>query len=359
MTLKRVDPNGTIEINFPSLSGITVVGAGNTLADASDATYVEGDPDGLNYDVEMDALASYDDGDPITLHVRLSLESEDHTGTEADLFFFLQDNHPTNISGTYYVGQFTSSSYNTAAAFPPPFDGTPKELVLPLAVRPGHTLAECVAVLESGTAYVAVNSLHIVDAGPLHARVYEMWIEVGETVLSPCYETLTATTWDQWADGDDGTSVALGVAGATYSELTPYDGRSILDITANFRASSTETTESTINSIEVGDAWDGSAFRNLASSSYVSIPNDGVVRDYSVTLTFTEDAATIRDALDIAGNAVLMFNTSSARDVFIHEASLRVGHKCVVPLNRLRQWPGGATSIRQYPRRGTRRPGTY
>jgi hypothetical protein len=25
----------------------------------------------------------------------------------------------------------------------------------------------------------------------------------------------------------------------------------------------------------------------------------------------------------------------------------------------LRQWPGGATSIRQHPRRGTRRPGTY
>lgn len=349
MSLKRVDPNGTIEINFPTLSGVTVVGAGNTLADSDDATYVEGDPDGLNYDVEMDALTSYDDGDPITLHVRLSLESEDHTGTDADVFLFLQDNHPTNISGTYYVGQFTSGSYNSAAAFPPPFDGTPKELVLPLVVRPGHTLAECVAVLESGTAYVAVNALHIVDAGPLHARVYEMWIEVGETVLSPCYQTLTVADLPGSVAGH----------GFTYGTLDAYAGRSILDLGFEFTA--TAATGADFASVGIYAIPDGvlGGWTPLATVSGFHV----AAGEHTYSHTFTDAElsdtyAAIKAAL--AGDAVFAFEVAGdAPSVTLSGASVRVGHKCVVNVAPLRQYPRadglGVGPKRHYPLPKSRR----
>lgn len=198
MSLKILRASGPLTVNFPDFNGVTVVGAGDVLADAvtllrvgdtgtdpGDATYVEGDPDALAYCAQLEPLESYTDGDPIMLYVRMSLESEGHSGTDSDVFIFLQDAHPTTVNSTYYRGQFTGSSYNTPVSVSPPFDGTIKTWAAPLVPRPGYTLADCVAVLMSGTAQLAFNSLHINDAGLLHARVYEAWVEVGAKTTSP------------------------------------------------------------------------------------------------------------------------------------------------------------------------------
>lgn len=188
MSIKRVDPNGVIEINFPAFNGVTIVGSSsNILGDGDDATYVDGNPDALDYDVEFDALPSYGPTDPIVLHFRISFQT-DVPGTLADMFLFLQDNHPTDITGDWYVGQFTSS-WNSPFQAVGPFDGSIHEYAVPLVPRPsgtgsgygvaGTTLADCLAVLASGTAYVAVNSLDVEGATLLDVRVHEMWLEVG------------------------------------------------------------------------------------------------------------------------------------------------------------------------------------
>lgn len=182
MSVKTLHANGTITVTpFAPAGSVTVVGSAPVLADNHDSTYVHGDPAPGQYNVGLQTLTSYDTGDPIALHIRLSIESDDHTGEETRIYIFLQDGHPDDDSGDFYVAQFTDGAWNHAVALTPPFDGTIHDLVLPLRVRPGHFIDDCVAVLESGTAQMAVNTLTVLDApwDLLNARVYEAWVEVG------------------------------------------------------------------------------------------------------------------------------------------------------------------------------------
>lgn len=172
MAVKILPANGT----FTDVDGVaTIVGAQPVLADDSDATYVETPGFGqANYTVQFPPLVGYEDGDPIALHVRLSVTGGG--GGPGETFLFLQTS-PTDKTGASYVAQF-GPAWNAPQAFTP-MDGTPVYLVLPLRVRPDRTLADVLAALEVG-AYLQVNTLSNFDfdTDPV-ARLYEAWIEVG------------------------------------------------------------------------------------------------------------------------------------------------------------------------------------
>lgn len=236
MTTKILHPDMVTVTSGAVGVGVVVVGAGDVLSDDSDATYVEGDPSPYAINAQLPALTGYADGDTINLHLRLALESDDHTGTSSRLYVFLQDGHPDDDSGSFYVGQFTTASWNTAASFPPPFDGTIRDLVLPLVVAPGFTVGDCATVLASGTAQVAVNTLTILDSRTSQSgvRLYEAWVEVGTpdgcyTVDLPAYGAIApygGTREDTLATPDTSTEIVIAdvfqdIAVGTYG--APYD----------------------------------------------------------------------------------------------------------------------------------------
>lgn len=112
--------------------------------------------------------------------------------------------------------------------------------------------------------------------------------------------------------------------------------------------------------------WDGASTVTVGFQA-VGYPADGGVHDVSCLLT--DDALTAWGATragvlaQLSVGSYLFFldsyreATATAAPAKVYEAWIEVASASrPAPL---RQWPGGATSIRQYPRRGTRRPGTY
>lgn len=176
MSVKIIRPTGTISQYDPS-GTVTVVGT-TPLADTSDATYIQSVGDNIaNVVIGLDALPSYDTGDSINLHIRLSISG---------------DGSPPSANAQAYIATDSSVGNNEIASFAngtaghyafdvPLVDGAIQDFVVPLDIAgfSGTTLADVVTALEAG-AFLDINSISNVNqATPAVVTVYNAWIQVG------------------------------------------------------------------------------------------------------------------------------------------------------------------------------------
>jgi hypothetical protein len=179
----------------------------------------------------------------------------------------------------------------------------------------------------------------------LGMRVHEAAIVV--TSLSPCYDTLQTL----------GPVPPLIPSGSAYVGLGTYENRQVTDLSVNFTATSTDTSASAIDSLTIATSTDGLTFNTVASSGSVTVPNDGVPHDFSVPLSLAVTADDATAALSQAGFSYLLFGPASS-SIDVTAASVRAGHKCYIAPANLRLYPRN-NATRLYPRRRTRRPGTF
>lgn len=185
MTQKILHASGTFAANT---SGATEV-AGGDLTDGSDATYIEGTSSNgvLGYTVGLQALTGYESGDPITLHIRLSLTGGGDPVDATAQVFVSPDASPDLTE----VGGFSDGSDSGFGFAVPLVDGTIQDFVVPLSMGAWSTTeADVVAALEAG-AFLEVNAIVNRNApGSFVSRVYEAWVAVGEdsggSIELPC-----------------------------------------------------------------------------------------------------------------------------------------------------------------------------
>lgn len=167
------------------------------LADENDDTWIETRVTGpLDYMVNIATLGTHRDDDPIVLTFRFAIQAGEgiEDAIDASSYLFLQDGHPTDTSGHYYVGQFTNASWNTPIGIGSPYDGSVREMSVGFRPRPagtgsgygvtGKTLKDCLDVLASGDAWLDVNTLQVNDAEHLWARMIEAYLTVGTKRLA-------------------------------------------------------------------------------------------------------------------------------------------------------------------------------
>lgn len=207
--------DGGIQLNGSDfLGGVTIVAPTNVapLGDDDDTTYIANTSAGpLDYMVRINALTSWDSGDPINLHLRWSMDCDDHAAVDGETYLFLQNSHPTDRSGDWYIGQF-STHWNSRYPLSSPFDGTIHDTVLSFIPRPsgtgggygvaGTTLDDCLAFLTGGDCWLDVNQLAVFDAGLTEARVIEAYLTVG----NPIRATPARRLWPR----QDGEGVGIG-----------------------------------------------------------------------------------------------------------------------------------------------------
>lgn len=176
MTVKIIRPVGTISQYDPS-GTVTVVGS-TPLADTSDATYIASVGDTIaNVVIGLEILPSYDSGDPITLHMRLSITGDGSPVSANAQIFIATDSSVSNNE----IASFTDGTSGHYAFDVPLVDGTIQDFVVPLDIVgfSGITLSDVVTALEAG-AFLDINTiLNVNQATPAVVTVYNAWIEVG------------------------------------------------------------------------------------------------------------------------------------------------------------------------------------
>lgn len=178
-------------------SGAAVVASGSLppLGDEVDGTYISTNTSApLDYMVRINALTSWSSGDPVSLHLRWSMDCDDHAAVDGETYMFIQYSNPTDVTGDFYIGKF-GTSWISAAGLPGTYDGTVFDTVLPFIPRPsgtgggygvsGTTLDECLALLTSGDCWLDVNQITVFDAGLIEARVIEAFLTVGVATVVP------------------------------------------------------------------------------------------------------------------------------------------------------------------------------
>lgn len=176
MSIKIIRPTGTIS-QYDAFGTVTVVGS-TPLADTSDATYIQSVGDHVaNVVIGLDALPSYDTGDPINLHVRLSITGDGFPPDANAEFFIATDSSVSNNE----IASFTDGAVGHYAFNIPLVDGTIQDFVVPLDIVgfSGVVLSDVVTALEAG-AFLDINS--VINHGqttPAVVTVYNAWVEVG------------------------------------------------------------------------------------------------------------------------------------------------------------------------------------
>lgn len=209
---------------------------------------------------------------------------------------------------------------------------------------------------------------------PENNPVFVSYLAIRVTyTLSPCFQELTATfkpdapaTFTStanaaddvvWRDGDPATYVTMtGPAGECYGLLDSYAGPAALDLTVGITAASASG-DSFVLALKAGTApW---AVGDYIIETPMTVLAGTTQTEYSHSYSEAElaDAGLTFDAV-IAGlaNETALIGIAGVADLVVSEAWVRVGHKCYV-LNPLRIHPRSSTRI--YPRRRTRRPGTF
>lgn len=152
--------NGTITMND---SDAIVVGSGDVLADNDDETYFENTSAvGLTLDHNIGIEPLVTDGVLLSavLNIRASVENHSpiiYPGDGTEMYLFLQDGNPTEVSSTFYVAQFIVGDWNDYKVWDLVPDEGILDIALPLVLRPGKTMADVQTVLESGEALLVVD----------------------------------------------------------------------------------------------------------------------------------------------------------------------------------------------------------
>jgi hypothetical protein len=333
-----------------SFAPATIVGSGNQWADGSDATYATSDgsnpPDTSEPAAYFDPLAM-DTLNSASLFVRFSTVA-DTSGNRGLIF----DVFPVERLGT-----------GLSVGFPAvPNDDGIHELTVTL-VDGSTTSSKRASYLSAISAGAEIGFVGW-TAGP-SLTVYEthLIVDYNAPDLSPCYQTLPFA--GVLGDGDTGTSLASTESASAFADLAHFtNSQPVTDITVTVQASATSSLSSVPLDVLMRRVSDGSSALRVMG---LSIPADGTVRTIVHTVTQAEyvdngwtgpadlkkplsDGLTAEFFLDVA--------VGDTATVTLVEASVQVGHVCVVAPANLRLYPRN-NATRLYPRRRTRRPGTF
>lgn len=162
-----------------SLALPTIVGTGNILADADDATYVTSGEGDLGYTFPIPLLTGgYAVGSRIELHIRMSIDGSINPDDPDNLAAEAQVHISTDVEGEETIGGFSDGAQEGMAFKLSDVLGAPVDYVVPLRMDAwiNSTEAAVVAALETGAFmnFLGATNFNSDPAElPVEVRVYE------------------------------------------------------------------------------------------------------------------------------------------------------------------------------------------
>jgi hypothetical protein len=319
----NLHPVGTLGLS----DGIAIIGSAGPATvwtDGSDATsVVVPDAEGNHAVALMEHLPPTDGVVSVIAHVRASALPDPEAPPTSAFTAQFQVRPPDDLTGALAQGIGIDGFPN---------DGTIHDFAV---VSDPIDDPVAIAAALAGDVYLDVY------ASFQFLTVYEAWLEV--VSLSPCYQTLGITYASDsvppdgivgspatvWNDGDDATHVTLDGSGGNVvnvrAPIAPYSGRTALDLSVTLRLSTTGTPSATTFIGIYAGAGDIANTHGLPDTG-------GATVDYSYTFTPDEFSASLADVAGMLadGSGILDIQDIGDCAVVIYEASVRVGHKCVV-----------------------------